>query len=46
VALADLAVVEGEIFGCDLVDGRLRPKQPRFWDLQPDGTVPAYLRLM
>lgn len=45
-ALADLAAIEGEIFGCDLVDGRLRPKQPRYWNLQADGTVPAFLRMM
>jgi hypothetical protein len=45
-ALADLAMIEGEIFGCDFVDGRLLPRQPRYWTLQADGAVPAFLRMM
>lgn len=43
--LQSLAVVEGEIFGVDIVDGKLRPKQPKYWDIQSDGSVPAFLRL-
>ena len=43
--LQSLAVVEGEIFGVDVIDGRLHPKQSRYWDIQNDGTVPVYLRL-
>jgi len=43
--LQDLAVVEKEIFGCDLKDGKLVPHHPKYWDIQADGTVPAFLRL-
>lgn len=43
--LQSLAVVEGEVFGVDIVDGKLHPKQPKYWDIQSDGTVPVFLRL-
>ncbi|EAR23038.1 hypothetical protein NB231_14498 [Nitrococcus mobilis Nb-231] len=43
--LQSLAVVEGEIFGVDIVDGKLCPKQPKYWDIQSDDTVPVFLRL-
>ncbi len=40
----NLAVVEREVFGGDLVEGRLNPKYPQYWDIQADDTVPVYLR--
>ncbi len=44
--LKRLAVIEGEIFGADISpDGKLKPHMPRFWDLNADGTVSAFLRL-
>jgi hypothetical protein len=43
--LQDLAVVEKEIFGVDAENLRLIPKQPKYWDIQKDGTVPVFLRL-
>lgn len=44
--LRRLAVIEGEIFGADITpDGKLKPRMPRFWDLNADGTVSAFLRL-
>ena len=43
--IQNLAVVEREIFDVDINNGELVPKQPKYWDIQPDGTVPIYLRL-
>ena len=43
--LQDLAAVEREIFETSNVDGALIPKNPQFWDLQPDGTLPVFLRI-
>jgi hypothetical protein len=43
--LKALAIVEREIFGVDFEDGKLVPKQPKYWDVQEDGTVPVFLRL-
>lgn len=43
--LKRLAVVEGEIFGVDIVEGKLSPHNPVYWDLNTDGTVSAFLRL-
>jgi len=43
--LQSLAVIEGEIFGVDVIEGKLHPRQPRYWDIQNDGTVPVFLRL-
>ncbi len=40
--LQNLAIVEREVFGTE--DGTLIPKQPKYWDVQEDGTVPAFLR--
>ena len=40
-----LAVVEREIFVVNSKQGKLVPKQPRYWDVQEDGTVPVFLRL-
>jgi len=43
--LQALAIVEREVFGVDIKDGKLVPKQPKYWDVQKDGTVPVFLRL-
>lgn len=44
--LQDLATLEKEIFGCDFKDGKLVPHHPKYWDVQKDGTVPVFLRLL
>ena len=41
----DLATVEREIFAYHNNNGKLSPVQARYWDVQPDGTVPVFLRL-
>jgi hypothetical protein len=43
--LQALAEIEKEIFGVDIVEGRLLPRQPLYWDVQKDGMVPVFLRL-
>lgn len=43
--IEDLATIEREIFAYCVNDGKLSPAQPRYWDVQPDGTVPVFLRL-
>jgi len=43
--LQSLAVVEREIFAVNIEKGKLLPKQPKYWDVQTDGTVPVFLRL-
>jgi hypothetical protein len=43
--LQALAAVEREIFGVNIEQGKLVPKQPKYWDVQKDGTVPVFLRL-
>jgi hypothetical protein len=43
--LQDLAAIEREIFEVDFDNGRLLPKQPKYWDIQQTGTVPVFLRL-
>lgn len=43
--LKRLAIIEGEIFGVDVIKGRLKPHHPIYWDLNADGTVSAFLRL-
>jgi len=41
-----LATIEGEIFGVDFVDGgKLKPRNPIYWDIGQDGYTSAYLRL-
>ena len=42
--IQNLSVVEREVFDVDFDEGRLVPKHPKYWDIQPDGTVPVYLR--
>jgi hypothetical protein len=41
----DLTTIEREVFAYRVNDGRLSPVQPRYWDVQSDGTVPVFLRL-
>ena len=43
--IQSLAIVEREIFDVDFNNGALVPKQPKYWDINSDGTVPVYLRL-
>jgi hypothetical protein len=43
--LQDLALIEKEIFGVHVKNKRLIPKQPKYWDIQEDETVPVFLRL-
>lgn len=43
--LKRLAIIEREIFGADVIEGRLKPHHPIYWDLNADGTVSAFLRL-
>ncbi len=40
-----LSLMEKEIFFVNIFDGKLRPKNPQYWDLNSDGTVNAYLRI-
>jgi len=43
--ITDLASIEQEIFEYSIGSpGTLVPHNPKYWDLQPDGTVPAYVR--
>jgi hypothetical protein len=42
--LQSLAIIERELFGGDIVRGALSPHQPKYWDRNEDGTVPAYVR--
>jgi hypothetical protein len=40
-----LKKIESEIFKFSIVDGRLVPENSKYWTLQPNGTVPVFLRL-
>ena len=42
--LIDLAVVEREVFAVNFTNGKIIPVQPRYWDLQSDGTTSVFLR--
>ena len=42
--MVDLAAIESEIFAFTFSNGKLVPLQPRYWDLQADGTTSAFLR--
>ena len=42
--LLDLAIVENEVWGANIVDEKLSPHKPQYWDLNADGTVSAFLR--
>ena len=41
----DLATIEREIFAYNIHDGKLSPVQSKYWNPNPDGTVPVFLRL-
>ena len=43
--IQNLAIVEREIWDTNFNDGKLVPIQPKYWDINSDGTVPVYLRL-
>ncbi len=40
-----LSIIEKEIFGQNYNNGVLVPDQPKYWDIKPDGTTTAFLRL-
>ena len=40
----NLAVIERELWSAAIIGGKLMPFQPKYWDINPDGTVPIYLR--
>ena len=42
--IRNLAVVEQEVWAANFNDGKIIPIQPKYWDINPDGTVPVYLR--
>jgi len=43
--LHDLSTIEQEVFAYRVENGRLLPVQPKYWDPNPDGTIPVFLRL-
>ncbi len=40
----DLAMIERELFEVTFDNGKIVPKQPKYWDLRPDGTITVFLR--
>lgn len=42
--IQNLTVVEREIWATNFNDGKIVPIQPKYWDINLDGTVPIYLR--
>ena len=42
--IQNLALIEHEIWATNFKDGELIPIQPKYWDINPDGTMPIYLR--
>ena len=40
-----LSTIENEIFGHDIKNGALVPHQPKYWDINADGMIAAWLRL-
>ena len=40
-----LSTIEKEIFGFDINNGAISPHQPKYWDINEDGTMTAFLRL-
>ncbi|OHB55074.1 MAG: hypothetical protein A2173_07910 [Planctomycetes bacterium RBG_13_44_8b] len=43
--IQDIATIEKDIFEVSFENGKLVPKQPKYWDVQKDATVPIFLRL-
>ena len=43
--IQNLAVIERELWTAAIIGGKLRPFQPKYWDINPDGTVPIYFRM-
>jgi hypothetical protein len=43
--IRDLATIENEIFEWRTSNGKLVPVRAKYWDLQPDGSIPVFLRL-
>ena len=41
----DLKEIESEIFKFSVIDGKLLPENKKYWELQPNGTVPVFLKL-
>ena len=42
--IQSLAVIERELWSAAIIGGELMPFQPKYWDINSDGTVPTYLR--
>ena len=40
-----LKEIESEVFEFSVIDGKLVPKNRKYWTLQANGTVPVFLRL-
>jgi len=40
-----LSIIEREIFGHDINNGAIAPHQPKYWDINKDGTMTVFLRL-
>lgn len=43
--LKHLSTIEKELFGYADKNGAIHPHQPKYWDINPNGTMPAFLRL-
>jgi len=43
--MKDLAVIEKEIFGFDINNGAIVPHQPKYWNINKNGMIEAFLRL-
>jgi len=43
--IKDLAVIEKEIFGFDINNGAIVPHQPKYWNINKNGMIEAFLRL-
>ncbi len=42
--IEDICLIEKELFDCTFADGKLRPKQRKYWDISDDGTMEVLLR--
>ena len=40
-----LKEIESEVFKFSIVDGKLIPENRKYWSVQPNGTVPVFLRI-